>query len=450
MGTRQFTKKALKPAQVMVLSFAGVILIGALILMLPISSQARVVTPFINTIFTATSAVCVTGLVVVDTGTYWSVFGKTVILILIQIGGLGFMTMTTTIAILLGKKIGLKNRLVMQEALGQFSIAGVIRLTKYVFIATISIEFIGALLLSIRFIPLFGWKNGIYYSIFHAVSAFCNAGFDLMGGYQGLVPFARDPIVNLTIMTLIVLGGLGFIVLAELSTFKSYQKLSLHTKIVLLMTGSLIIGGFILIMILEFNNPNTIGNFTLGEKVVASLFHSITPRTAGFNTLDLNALAMPTRFITMILMFIGGSPGSTAGGLKTTTVAIMLLSIIALFKGSEEINFANRRISKESVTRSLGIVFISTIWIVTMSLLLTVFEPNRSLEAIIFESLSAFGTVGLSLGITPSLSIMGKVILAIMMFFGRIGPLTIVFALSNRMTNSSRDLLRYPEGKIMV
>jgi trk system potassium uptake protein TrkH len=450
MESRQYTKKALKPAQIMVLSFAGVILIGALILMLPISSQSREVTPFINAIFTATSAVCVTGLVVVDTGTYWSVFGKTVIIILIQIGGLGFMTMTTTIAIILGKKIGLKNRLVMQEALGQFSIAGVIRLTKYVIIATFSIELVGALLLSTRFIPIFGWKNGIYYSIFHSISAFCNAGFDLMGNYASLTAFATDPIVSGTIMTLIVIGGLGFVVLAELTTFKTFQKLSVHTKLVLLTTSTLIIGAAVMIFILEFNNPNTIGNFTLGEKVLASTFQSITPRTAGYNTLDLNALTMPTRFITMILMFIGGSPGSTAGGLKTTTFAIMLLSIIAMFKGSEEINFAHRRISKEAVTRSLGIVFISTIWIVTMSLLLTVFEPNQSLEMIMFESLSAFGTVGLSLGLTPTLSIMGKVILAIMMFFGRLGPLTIVLALSNKASNSGRDLLRYPEGKIMV
>lgn len=450
MESRQYVNKALKPAQVMVLSFAVVIFIGALILMMPISSQTREATSFINAIFTATSAVCVTGLAVVDTGTYWSVFGKTVIMILIQIGGLGFMTMATTIAILLGKKIGLKNRLVMQETLGQFSIAGVIRLTKYVFIATISIEFIGALLLSTRFIPLFGWKNGIYYSIFHAVSAFCNAGFDLMGNYASLTAFATDPVVSLTIMSLIVIGGLGFVVLAELSTFKAFRKLSLHTKIVLITTGSLILGGFILIFALEYNNPGTIGNFTLGEKIVASLFHSITPRTAGFNTLDLNALSMPSRFITMILMFIGGSPGSTAGGLKTTTFAIMLLSIVAMFKGSEEINFAHRRISRETVSRSLGIVFISTIWIVSMSLLLIIFEPNRSLEAIMFESISAFGTVGLSLGITPSLSIMGKVILAVMMFFGRIGPLTIVYALSNRSSASARDLLRYPEGKIMV
>ena len=443
-------KKALLPAQMMVLSFAGVILMGALLLMLPISSQARVVTPFINTLFTSTSAVCVTGLVVVDTGTYWSVFGKTVIMILIQIGGLGFMTMTTSIAIILGKKIGLKNRLIMQEALNQFSISGVIRLTKYVVMATLFIEFIGALSLSTRFVPLFGWKNGIYYSIFHAVSAFCNARFDLMGGYASLTAYAKDPIVSVTIMLLIIMGGLGFAVIADLSTFKNYRKLSLHSKLVILVTSILLIVGFVSIFALEFNNPKTIGEFTIGQKVVASMFHSVTPRTAGFNTLDLNALTMPSRFITMILMFIGGSPGSTAGGLKTTTFGLMILSIIAVFKGSEEINFAGRRISKEAVSRALAIVFISAIWVVTMTFFLSVFEPTQTLESIIFESLSAFGTVGLSLGITPTLGIMGKVVLTIMMFFGRLGPLTIVLALSKKASKSGRDLLRYPEGKIIV
>jgi len=450
MESKQRFKKALIPAQMMVLSFAGVIFIGALLLMLPISSQARVVTPFINTLFTATSAVCVTGLVVVDTGTYWSVFGKTVILVLIQIGGLGFMTMTTSIAIVLGKKIGLKNRLVMQEALNQFSISGVIRLTKYVIMATVFIEFIGAVVLSTRFVPIFGWKNGLYYSVFHSVSAFCNAGFDLMGNYASLTAFAKDPVVSLTIMILIIFGGLGFAVIADLSTFKSYRKLSLHSKLVILVTSILLISGFLAIFTLEYNNPKTIGDFTLGQKFVASMFHSVTPRTAGFNTLDLNGLTMPSRFITMILMFIGGSPGSTAGGLKTTTFGLMILSIIAVFKGADEINFAGRRIAKEAVSRALTIVFISAIWIVSMTFLLTVFEPMHSLESIVFESLSAFGTVGLSLGLTPQLGFMGKIILTLMMFFGRLGPLTIVLALSKKASKSGRDLLRYPEGKIIV
>ena len=443
-------RKNLKPAQIMVLSFGGVILLGALILMLPISSQSRVVTPFIDTLFTATSAVCVTGLVVVDTGTYWSVFGKTIILILIQIGGIGFMTMTTSLAIIMGKKIGLRNRMIMQEALNQFSLAGVIRLTKYVIMITFMVELAGAALLSIRFIPDFGLKNGIYYSIFHAVSAFCNAGFDIMGGYRSLVEYATDPLVSLVITTLIIIGGLGFIVIADLTRFKSIKKLSLHTKLVLLVTASLIVFGFFVILLLEFDNPNTIGNFTWSEKVVASLFASVTPRTAGFNTLDLNGLMMPTRLITMILMFIGGSPGSTAGGLKTTTFGIMILYLVSFFKGSVDINFANRRISKDVANRTVAVIIISVIWVVSMTFLLAVFQSDMALESLVFESISAFGTVGLSLGITPFLSIYGKAILTVMMFFGRLGPLTIIVAMNNKSNKTGKDLLRYPEGKIIV
>lgn len=450
MELRQRMTRTLKPAQIMVLSFGGVIIIGALLLMLPISSQSGQITSFINALFTATSAVCVTGLVVVDTGTYWTVFGKTIILILIQIGGLGFMTMTTSIAIVLGKKIGLRNRMIMQEALNQFSISGVVRLTKYVIMATFSIEIVGALLLSTRFVPLYGLKNGLYYSVFHSISAFCNAGFDITGNYQSLTAFVRDPIVNLVVMTLIILGGIGFAVIADLSTFKTYRKLSLHTKLVLLMTATLLIFGFVFIFALEYNNPNTIGNFTFGEKVMAAMFHSVTPRTAGFNTLDLNGLTVPSRFITMILMFIGGSPGSTAGGIKTTTFGMLILYVISIFKGSDDINFSNRRISKEAVHKALAVVFISSFLVVIMTFMMTVFEGSFSLEQIVFETMSAFGTVGLSLGITPYLGVMGKIILTIMMFLGRLGPLTIVIAISKKAAQNKKDLLRYPEGKIIV
>lgn len=450
MSTFMQIRKNLKPAQIMVLSFGGVILLGALILMLPISSQSREVTPFLDTLFTATSAVCVTGLVVVDTGTYWSVFGKTIILILIQIGGIGFMTMTTSLAIIMGKKIGLRNRMIMQEALNQFSLSGVIRLTKYVIMITFFVELMGALLLSIRFIPDFGLKSGIYYSIFHAVSAFCNAGFDIMGGFKSLTDYATDPLVSLVVATLIIFGGLGFAVIADLTRFKGIRKMSLHSKLVLLVTISLIVFGFFSILLLEYNNPKTMGSFTWGEKFVASFFASVTPRTAGYNTLDLNGLTMPTRFITMILMFIGGSPGSTAGGLKTTTFGIMILYLIGIFKGSDEINFANRRISKDVASRTVAVIMISVIWVVSMTFLLAVFQPNMGLESLMFESLSAFGTVGLSLGITPYLSVMGKIILTIMMFFGRLGPLTIIVAMNNKANKTGKDLLRYPEGKIIV
>lgn len=445
----RLSAKPLKPAQVIVLSFGGVILIGALLLTLPFSSSSGVWTPFIDALFTATSAVCVTGLVVVDTGTYWSIYGQIIILMLIQIGGLGFMTMTTSVAILLGKRIGLRNRMVMQEALNQFSLSGVIRLTRYVVMATLFFEFLGAVFLSFRFVPKFGWTKGIFYSIFHSVSAFCNAGFDIMGNYESMTAFVKDPIVNVVLMILIVLGGLGFAVLADFSRTQKIRQWSLHTKLVLSVTLSLILLGFVVVFSLEYNNPNTMGEFTLSEKIIASFFHSITPRTAGFNTLDIGSMKMPTRFLTMVLMFIGGSPGSTAGGIKTTTFGMMVLSIIAVFKGSENINFVNRRISRDSINKALAVIFISTVWIVVMTFLLFVVESDMQMEEVLFESISAFGTVGLSMGITPYLNAMGKLIITIMMFFGRLGPLTIVIAISRNMT-SKGDLLKYPEGKIIV
>lgn len=449
MEKSRFTTKPLKPAQVIVLSFGGVIIMGALLLMLPVSSSDGVWTPFLNALFTSTSAVCVTGLVVVDTGTYWSTFGQVVILMLIQIGGLGFMTMTTSVAILLGKRIGLRNRMVMQEALNQFSISGVIRLTRYVIIATLLIEIAGAFLLSFRFVPEFGWLKGIFYSIFHSVSAFCNAGFDIMGNYKSMTAYSRDPLVSIVIMVLIVLGGLGFAVLADFTRTSQVRKWSLHTKLVLFMTSILILVGFVVVFTIESGNPATMGSYSFSEKIVASFFHAITPRTAGFNTLDIASMRMPTRFMTMVMMFIGGSPGSTAGGIKTTTFGMMILSIVAVFKGSENINFANKRISRDSINKALAVIFISTFWIVIMTFFLIIFESEFKMEEVLFESLSAFGTVGLSMGITPYLNEMGKVIITLMMFFGRLGPLTIVIAIS-RKSSSKGDLLKYPEGKIIV
>lgn len=442
-------QKPLKPAQVIVLSFGGVILVGTMLLMLPFSSVEGIWTSPSDALFTATSAVCVTGLVVFDTGSYWSVFGKSIILLLIQIGGLGFMTMATSVAILFGKRIGLRNRMVMQEALNQFSLSGVIRLTRYVVIVTLIVELIGAIFLAFRFVPDFGWSTGLFYSVFHSVSAFCNAGFDIMGNFSSMTGYVRDPLVNITLMMLIVIGGLGFAVLADFTRTNKVRLWSLHTKLVLTVTSVLIGVGFILIFMMEYNNPKTMGDFTLIEKMIASMFHSITPRTAGFNTLDIASMKVPTRFLTMVLMFIGGSPGSTAGGIKTTTFGLMILSVVAVFKGSEHINFSKRRISRESINKALAVIFISTFWIISMIFLLLVVESNMQLEAILFESLSAFGTVGLSMGITPSLSILGKLIITIMMFFGRLGPLTIVIALS-RKTSTKGDLLKYPEGKIIA
>ncbi|GAU79776.1 TrkH family potassium uptake protein [Fusibacter sp. 3D3] len=446
---RHGLKKGLKPAQILVLGFAGTILLGTFLLMLPISSVNGQSTSFINSIFTSTSAVCVTGLVVVDTGTYWSVFGKTVILLLIQIGGLGFMTMATSIAIILGKKISLRNRLIMQEALNQFSISGVIRLTLYIVLTTLGIEFIGALFLSIRFIPQFGPKNGFYYAVFHSVSAFCNAGFDIMGNGVSLTQYVSDPLVSIVIILLIVLGGLGFSVIVDIGGVKNAKKLSLHSKLALTMTGSLIFSGFVIVMLFEMNNPNTIGNLSFGGKILGALFHSITPRTAGFNTLDMAQLKLPTLIFTILFMFVGGSPGSTAGGVKTTTIGVIFLKVKSVIKGVDDVEFAHRRISKEIINRALAVFFIASFVFISVTILLTITERDVSLEYVLFEAMSALGTVGLSLGLTPHLSFAGKIIIAATMFFGRLGPLTIVLALSNRNL-SKRKAIRYPEGKIIV
>jgi trk system potassium uptake protein TrkH len=441
--------KTLKPVQIIVLGFAATILFGTVLLMLPFSTQEATNASFVDALFTATSAVCVTGLVVVDTGTYWSGVGQVIILLLIQIGGLGFMTMATSVAILLGKKIGLKNRLIMQEALNQFSIAGVIRLTQYVIFTTLFIEAIGAALLSFRFIPEFGLGKGIFFSIFHSISAFCNAGFDVMGGGTSLMAYIEDPLVTLVIVTLIILGGLGFAVIADLLKSSQINKFSLHSKLVIFMTVTLVSTGFFLVLFLEYNNPETLGNLSMRGKILGALFHSVTPRTAGFNTLDMNGLRLPTVIITMLYMFIGGSPGSTAGGIKTTTFGMVVLKVIAVVRGDEDVEFANRRIARDTINRALAIVFIASFIVIFVVFALSITETGADFKMIFFEAVSAFATVGLSLGLTPHLTLFGKIIISAAMFFGRLGPLTIVLAISNRK-NNYKKLVRYPEGKIIV
>lgn len=446
MGRRFMKKANLSPMQVLVLSFLGLILIGSILLMLPISSRSGEMTNFVNALFTSTSAVCVTGLVVVDTGTYWSMFGKTIIMILIQIGGLGFMTMTTMVAILLGKKIGLKNRILMQEAFNHFSLSGIVRLTKYVVFFTLVIEAVGAILLSFRFIPMFGFLKGVYYSVFHSISAFCNAGFDIMGNGQGLTGFAQDNYVTLVISALLIIGGLGFAVLVDLVRTRQYGKMSLHTRLVLMVTGILLVVGTLLMFVFEYGN--SVAEFSLADKMTASFFLAASPRTAGFNTLDLPSLTMPAKFLTIIFMFIGGSPGSTAGGIKTTTFGMMFLTIIAVIKGEEDIHFMRRRIAKQVINKGLAVIFISIFVVTTMILMMSITETGFSMEQIIFEVFSAFGTVGLSLGITPELSVIGKCMIVALMYFGRVGPLTIVLAISSK--GDKKPLIRYPEGKIIV
>lgn len=438
----------LEPSQVLALGFAAAIFLGTLLLALPGATADGTGTGLLNALFTATSAVCVTGLVVVDTGTYWSVFGKTIILLLIQIGGLGFMTFATMVFTALGKRISLRERLIIQEQQNQFTLQGVVRLTRYIILGTILIEAIGAVLLSIRFVPQFGPVRGFAYGVFHSVSAFCNAGFDIIGGYRSLTPYVNDYLVSGVVIILLVIGGLGFSVISEITRGRKFRRYSLHTKLTLLITAVLLGLGTVLTFILEYSNPATLGDLTLGGKVLASVFHSATPRTAGFNTLPVHELTNATRFINIIFMFIGGSSGSTAGGIKTTTAGILAMTVVSVIMGREDTEVFKRRISKEKVYRALSIIIISLFIVITATVVLTITESVGFTE-VLFEAVSAFGTVGLTMGITQHLTPVGKAMIIATMFAGRVGPLTLAYAFAKRQ-RGRKVKLRYPEEKILV
>lgn len=444
---------AMKPAQVMVIGFGVVILFGGLILNLPIATKDGNSIGFLNALFTATSAVCVTGLVVVDTSTYWSEFGQFIIITLIQIGGLGFMTMATMFSLLKGKKINLRERLLIQESLNQRDLSGLVKLTRYIIMMTFVIEGIGALLLAIVFIPKLGLLEGIWYSLFHSISAFCNAGFDLMGSVTGefssLTYYVGNTLINFVICGLIILGGIGFPVLLDIINNKKYSKLNVHSKIVINTTVILIVVGFLFILIAEFSNKGTLGELSVKEKLLSSVFQSVTLRTAGYNTIDLTLLKESTLFLMIILMFIGASPASTGGGLKTTTVAALFLTVKSFILGKEDIEVYQRRISSATVRKSLGIFFIGVFIVLFATLILSIVNPEFTLLECGFEVISAFATVGLSIGGTPSLTVLGKIIIMILMFLGRVGSLTIFIALLSR-NNRIQSKIRYAEGKIIV
>lgn len=437
------------PARVLVLGFSLLILIGALLLTLPEATRDGQGLSFLNAMFTATSAVCVTGLVVVDTGTTFTTFGQLVVLALIQVGGLGFMTFATLIAIMLGKRVTFKERLVLQEALNQVSPAGVVRLARYVLLFTFVFEAMGALILSFRWSFDLGWERALYYGIFHAVSAFNNAGFDLFGNFMSLTGYSGDMTVNVTIMLLIITGGLGFTVLADLYSHKrEHKKFSLHTKLVLEATAILIGLGAVFILAIEFSNPKTLGALPLPVKVLASFFQSVTTRTAGFNTLNLPDLRDTTLIFMIALMFIGASPGSTGGGVKTTTFISVVLSVLSTFKGEEQISVKGRTLPREVVKKAVAIITMATLLIFVVVSLLTLTEKADFLT-LLFEVTSAFGTVGLSLGVTPHLTIIGKIAIMLTMFTGRVGPLTVGFALSRKIQGAQVSM-KYPEEKIII
>jgi len=421
------------PTRIIVLGFLLIILLGTLLLMLPISSKNGTITPFVDSLFTATSATCVTGLVVYDTYSHWSLFGQIVLISLIQVGGLGFMTMSILVVMLMRRKIGLRQRYIMQESVSAPQVGGIVRMTRFILIGTLILEGIGAILLSIRFCPEFGWKEGIYRAIFTAISAFCNAGFDLMGYYEpfsSLTTVATDPLINITIMALIVIGGLGFYVWADVVEKKHrFSRYRLHSKLVLVTTAILLLGGMTLYTVFEWNGPAYAG-YSAGEKLLLSAFQSVTMRTAGFNTVDLASMSDSSTIVSILLMLIGGSSGSTAGGMKTTTMAVLVLSIISELKNKKNVECFGRRLEEDMLRNAICIITLYLALMLSASCALCAIDGITMKEAF-FETASAVGTVGLTLGITPSLSSVSHLILAALMFFGRVGGLTILVVFSD-------------------
>ncbi|MBM7661922.1 trk system potassium uptake protein TrkH [Bacillus mesophilus] len=431
----------MNPSQLLVLVFSVFILLGTILLKLPIATNNSIT--WLDALFTATSAMTVTGLVVFDTGTVYTTFGEVVILCLIQIGGLGIMSFAVLIFMVLGRKIGMKERILVQQALNQTSLGGVINLVKYLFIFSFSIELIAMMFLAIRWVPEYGWGDGLYYSLFHAVSAFNNAGFGLWP--DNLISYVGDPIVNIVISLLFIIGGIGFTVLLDLKNKNSFKRLSLHTK--LMLWGSLLINVFAMMAIffIEYNNPHTLGSLSFMEKIWASYFQGVAPRTAGFNTLDLAALKEPTILLIIILMFIGAGSGSTGGGIKLTTFILIVFSVISFLKGREDIVVLRRTIKERLIVKALSISVISLLFVMVGIFILSLTE-NAPLLFIFFEVVSAFGTVGLTLGLTYTLTPIGKIVIIIVMFFGKLGPLTMVYSLGK----PKKEKIKYPSEDVLT
>ncbi|KOS66327.1 ATP synthase subunit J [Lysinibacillus contaminans] len=437
----------LNPPTVLMLGFAVLILTGSVLLSLPVATESREGLSFLDALFTATSAICVTGLVVVDTGDTFSVFGELVILMLIQIGGLGFMTFSTLFLIIMKKRISLKERLLIKESFNFTDLSGVVKIARRVFMFTLIAETIGGIILAFRFSMDMPVGKAIYFGFFHAISNFNNAGFDLMGGFQSLTMYVDDPIVTITIGLLIILGGIGFIVIHELYEYRQTKRLSLHTKIVLTSTSILVVGATILIFLLEYHNAKTLGTLSPVGKWLGAFFQSVTPRTAGANTLPIADLTYPTLFLTIFLMFVGAGSGSTASGIKVTTLTVLLATLWAQLNGKEHVTLFKRKIVMETIVKAFTITMCGLLLVFTATFILSVTEKGFEFIVYLFEATSAFGTVGLSMGLTPELSPFGRVCIIVMMFIGRLGPLTIAFALTR---NRKDDAFHYPKGNIMI
>ena len=444
----------LKPINVLPIGFIVVILTGALLLMLPISSKNGASLPFLDALFTATSATCVTGLVVADTGTYFSLFGQIVVILLIQIGGLGIMTMSMILFSFTGRKISLHDRMSMAEGLGESRLQGVVRLTRGALLVTGLVELTGAILLSFRFIPQYGLAKGMWFSVFHSISAFCNAGFDLIGGYRSMTLYDKDPFVLLTIMGLIVAGGLGFGVIINLRNTRDLRRLRLHSKMVLTGTAFLILIGTLAFLWIEYENPKTIGSMNLFDKIVNSMFQSVTLRTAGFNSIDQLAMHDASKGVGILLMLVGGGPAGTAGGLKITTVFTLFLAARAYLRGKFETEAFGRTIPLEQTRRALTITLLGSVFLVGMAMMLSFSEqdmPAGSLGLLnqLYEATSAFCTVGVSTGVSAAGSSVTRVILILLMYAGRVGLVTVALSLVESTTRKE-PVLHYPQEDVLI
>lgn len=454
------TKIKFSTTQIIALGFLGLILVGSFLLMLPISSNSGQWTSFVDALFMATTSTCVTGLVTVNTLAYWSTFGHVVILCLIQLGGLGVVTFSTMFLMIIGQRISLHQRMVIQDSYNLDTLKGLVNLTRKIVIGTFVVETAGALIYMVRFIPLYGVGQGIWRSFFTAVSAFCNAGIDLIGT-NSMEPFVGDVLINITTMFLIIVAGLGFPVWWDvIKTGKKakqdqrshrgfFKRLSLQSKIVLSMTSILIFVGAIFFFIMEYNNPATMGNLAPHEKVMASFFQSVTLRTAGFQTVAQEGLTTPSQLISLIWMFIGGSPSGTAGGVKTVTIVVIILSVFAILRNNKDTEIFSRKLSDSMLRKALAVFGVSFCVLMLSIISLSIVMPNANIMDIIYESTSAIGTVGLSRNFTGTLNIAGKLIITLTMYLGRIGPISLALAFnaSARDKKAGRHL---PEEKITV
>lgn len=432
------------PALFLSLGFAILIIIGGVLLSLPVFTKSGKPTNFIDSLFVAASASCVTGLTTVNTASHWNTYGHILLIILIQIGGLGVMTLATFFPLLLRKKIGLKSRQILKEQMNIDSLNGIMKLFKYVLIFTFIVEFIGAFLLSLRFVPAYGMGKGWWYSIFHSISAFCNAGFDLLG--DSIYPLRNDLLVNLTLMSLVVIGGLGFMVTAEIFKKRNFKKLTVHSRLVLIISGVLLVLGTLVFFLIERQAGGVLYKESLRNSLIQSSFQSVSARTAGFYSVDLSKIKSASVLFLIILMIIGGSPGSTAGGLKTTTFGVLILSTISMIKNEDEVTIFKRHIDPKTIRKALAIIMVYIGLIFTVIFILSLSE-NFSIIDISYEVSSAFATVGASRGITGDLSNLAKILLLISMYLGRIGPMTMAYSLGLK---SKTKYIRYPEANISI